>query len=316
MAAAIDAAGSVVSGSPDVRALEWAHDPADWVFVTLWRGLPIGYQRYRFPTRHPDPDAPQDVDVGFTVHLDRSRPAWFWRECERPVFEALLRLGFYTGRSRTRADRPDWIAALRESYGAEEVGRSGDGKWTVLRWDFHRARQLCIGWPARVVVPGWEYQEGTLVVREGREDELELVRQTMETIWSSRLMRRVSPRGSTRQRAIVMQMFEEWMELDKATLLLGFVSGELRHVRAVRRRRGQVSSVAWLTPLLTEQMGMTRALIDWHRRAGYERATAFLPLWQWEHPRVQEHAAKAGIREIRRIPLAQLFVEVERVVEQ
>ena len=55
--------------------------------------------------------------------ISRERPHWFWREAEAPVIRAMRGAGIRSLRSFARADRPDWIAALKRNYGAVEVAR-------------------------------------------------------------------------------------------------------------------------------------------------------------------------------------------------
>ncbi len=218
-----------------------------------------------------------------TVHHTRERPAWFWREAEQPVYRMLRRHGLRSLESRTRSDRPDWIQSLKDNYGAAEVDR--DALTTHLSFPFDMSRFT--GWPTRrSVAPGWSIEAARRRVWEATAEDFPAVRAALDGAWADRPDRR----------ALTDRMLEEWWHLDRATLLLGAVDGELRDARLIRPRRPGVSSVSMLLPAGDDahQDALILGGVRWMAAAGYQTASMFVPADNWASAKAQAVMARAG----------------------
>jgi hypothetical protein len=205
----------------------------------------------------------------YTTHFTRERPHWFWREAERPVFERLRSAGVTRIHSRTRKDRPDWIQALKDNYGAVDDG-VWDDKTVRLRFDPDEALKRCTGWPARRTAgQAWAWAQGPIKVWEGTEADLPAVEALIEQI------------GSESRRAFIRERVKDWWHLDRATLVLSARDGELTTARLIRSRREGKSGLFVFSPLTTERLTHHRTALagvkEWHRRAGYSKITYHTP---------------------------------------
>lgn len=259
----------------------WRSD--GWTLVLAWGATPLQIEQIDL-TSHPP-------TVVLTFHVTRERPHWFWRECERPIFERLRALGHQTLQTRTRRDRPDWIAALVRNYGAVDLGPVDDAR-TALRIDLMAALGRMQGWPPRPVLsPG-----GTL--RSLTPDEADPL---IRSAWDA-----THPRL-----ALTLRMAREWYMLDRAAL----VSSPDGVVRAVRwrDREAQTVSIAWLTPL--RPSAATPEVLTWLRDLGARRVTAFVPATGAARPEVRAMLTALGFAEVgvRRYPRGD-FVEIERAL--
>jgi hypothetical protein len=245
----------------------------------------------------------------YTTHFTRERPHSFWREAERPVFEHLKARGVSRMFSRTRVDRPDWIQALKDNYGAV-----ADGVWderTVrLRFDPDVALSRCTGWPARRRVTSWVKTQGPYMVREVNESdpaEMDRIRAWLLDAWSDNPARGV----------MVARMLTEWVNLDRATLLICERGGTPQQLRAVRTRRGTVAGMAYLVPLPTGDVPAQRLMAlgatEWQIAAGYEKTSTFASRRVWHTPHVQAQVAlEAPVnRQMDRPQFREPFVEME-----
>jgi hypothetical protein len=255
------------------RAAVWFDDPQCWPMTVSWQGRNLSFETYHFT-----PQRPAEVRVGFNVRLQRDRTYRFWREVFTPMFQRLHELGVMTVHSRVRADRPEYLQGLIETYGASRIG--GDAQWATLLYGVDATLAKSQGFPTmRTAAPGWSYQTPLLTIREATPEEIVTLRDTVAGLW------RLVP-GAER----ALQIFDDWMALDAATPIVGLAEGEIRHVRLVRERRPTVSSVAGVTPFSAraEALEVWQGVRAWHQAAGYQRATTFITDEQWAHPRVQQ----------------------------
>ena len=251
--------------------------PSTWQLALEFRGRPLQHELVYLDDRRPT--------VTWTIHFNRERPAWFWREAERPVWGALRAMGHGALLSRTRANRPDWIAGLRANYGAREVGAYRAA--TLLEFPLDDA--VFRGWPARRAV-GATFERGGYATREAQEGEVPALVEHVRGRW------RDAP-----DQALYAQRCEDQYHLDRATLLVTERPGRAGKpdVRAVRFRadRGgrHLGNIALLTPMRQEPMADSlHATKAWMLAAGYSDASIFMPTEYWESPVMQEHARGAG----------------------
>lgn len=232
-----------------------------------------------------------------TYHMNRERPHWFWREAEKPVYEALRAAGVKRIQSRTRADRPDWIQSLKDNYGAVETGE-WDAK--TKRLEYPLDLNVFKGWPARRQV-GFDQTTGRVRTWEATDADLPAVRQ---------LIRNTIPVG---QRAVALRMLDEWWHLDRASILLGARDGSLRYARATRHRKGTRGALAFLSGVFDEptQGQMAAHVKAWCRQAGYTTMTTMIPTRNLANSHIQAHLARAGSRIVGTKAFREEFTEVE-----
>ena len=245
---------------PEAHAwMSLAHriDRADtWQTVLEFGDQPL---QFELITRQDD-----QATFSLTMHLTRERPHWFWREAEAPVVTALGAQGVARLRSFTRSDRPDWIQALKDNYGAVEVAQRAN---TVhLEFSMNEMLQRIQGWPARRRVTTGT--AGTLTLREGTAADLPAL-----DAWIDREL-------ASGRAAISKRVVREWYALDRAALLLVEDAGSLLAAQCLRARRGTTAGWSYLGNLarLGVQNAAVRDLVTaWSRLEGYTRLTTFVP---------------------------------------
>lgn len=230
--------------------------PDQWQFALTFQGRPLQYEVIVFD------EARTTALFTITYHASRERPSWFWREAERPVFEAMGALGIRRLLSRTRSDRPDWIASLKANYGAVEVGTRRGGAVTLLEYPLEMSRFA--GWPARKQA-SFDRTLGRVRVWEATAADLPALHQLIdETVPIAR-------------KALAHRVAEEWWHLDRAALLLGARDGVLRYARAIRHRSGTRGGMAFLSGLFDEpELELSAQLANaWAKQAGYTTLSIF-----------------------------------------
>jgi len=253
-----------------------------WQLCLEWQGQPLQMELVTV--------SGEQATFSYTAHFNRERPPWFWRETERPVFERLKDAGVTSIISRTRNDRPDWIATLKDNYGAVEVG--SDARATRLRFAPDQAIARCQGWPSRRAL-GWSWQRGDVTVREATPLEYPACRAHAAASWGD---------GHSRQ-AIGLRVFDEWTRFDAATVLVCEVDGQLTGVRLMRQRRGTSGGTALPTRWLDgpESMLFTYGCTVWAQEAGYAELITYMPTALIGAPGVARKFAAAGAVPVREI---------------
>lgn len=261
-----------------------------WSMVLEFQGRPLQYEIVMN-------EGEGRALYSFTLHTQRERPSWFWREAERPIFEGLQAHGIETLVSRTWNIREDWIQSLIDNYGAIDRGPF-DAFTRRLEFPLNLGRFQ--GWPSRRQV-GFDQTTGAVRVWEATAADLPAVRQ---------LIQATVPQG---QRAIAMRILEEWFHLDRATLLLGSKDGTLRYARVVRHRKATQASLAFVGALFDEpeQATVTTSIRSWMQQAGYTTASSFVPERLMTNPNMQAQLTRAGATVVRtRTDWRENFVEV------
>ena len=261
--------------------------PDTWQVVLEFEGRPL---QLELITR----DDEGHATIGFTAHFTRERPHWFWREAEAPVIRAMRGAGIRSLRSFARADRPDWIAALKRNYGAVEVARLP--KTVHLEYPLDAMEARFTGWPARRTAgPGWQWTGPRVLVREATEAEIPWLMAELQRIWGL---------GHAAVPNVRRILSEQWA-LDRATLLLGFVDGVLTDVHAYRARTGALVNDAILTRVRDPQADTPQRLIRegltrWCQRVGYDELSGHIPDAVYDSPTFRRYLQHAGARPTRR----------------
>lgn len=256
----------------------WWADPACWPTLTIWRDRVLQYDFFHLQERG-------HVRAGLTLRPDSDRPPWFWRECRRPVIEQLLNAGYRTMDSYIRADRPDFVDAMRELWAASVDGYTADGQWVHLVYDLERCLAQCTGAPERKSIPGWRYDVGPYVVREAYA--VEPLMEALTELW-----------GSTHPRlAVVMDELLAGWELDRGAVLAAERDGIIRAARMIRPRRRPGWCVhTFLEPVTDTEAedALAEAGTVWQLAVGYEVASVFIPDWMAELPAAQARRRYLG----------------------
>jgi hypothetical protein len=238
--------------------------PTTWQLVLEFNGRPLQFELVYLDPLHPT--------VTLTFHMTRERPHWFWREAERPVFEALRARGYQHLWTRTRKDRPDWINALKLNYRATEVTELEHTK--VL--EFPLDTTLFQGWPARRSAGdawSWTHAPTRLTVREMAPDELAGIRRDLAQSWG----RKDHPALPN-----VRRICDEQWALDRATMLVAVRDGILVGAFSLRQRRETVVHSAVLTrfgdPAADPVARLVyRGVCEWAHQVGYQTLTGMIP---------------------------------------
>lgn len=228
-----------------------------WRFILEYKGSPIQAELVTF--------LDGKATINFTMHFNRERPHWFWREAEKPIFERLARAGYKTVFSRTRKDRPDWIAALKKNYGAVEVAE--EEKVRVLEYPIDL--NIFKGIPARLSLGSdWSLSQDNITIREATDIDYSAVVEMVRDAW----------KGNPRLE-LSLRVLDEWWNLDRAALLLMYEDGKLIDARLFRHRTGNIVSVSSLVPLskILRQLALYAGLYhQWARQLGYKKMTTFV----------------------------------------
>lgn len=261
-----------------------------WCMMWEWRGTPIQYENYYL--------CPEHAFLGYDVHFARARPHWFWREAERPVWQALQQAGVETVFARIRVDRPDWVEVLKREYGAVEVGQRGG---TVLRYTLSDAPFK--GWPPRKTAgSGWVYAGSDVTVCEMLDVDMEWVKTAMAGALGS---------GPEVSRAY-LTLEEQWC-LDRSTVLLSFCHRALIGAFSLRLRRDATVSAHtcfWAGDPDVRWRIAYRGVCEWARKVGYQTLTSMVPKEDWDRPTLRRALQHARARVVAKRQFQVPMVEV------
>jgi hypothetical protein len=248
-------------------AHDWWRDPTIWALALDWRAQVLQYEIFHF-------DGKRDTARGgFVTHVSRERPAWFWRECSKPVFLALQSYGFRKMLGHVRPDRKDWADSLAETYGAQNMGLM-NGFWTV-QYDLATMVAQATGWRVpETAGEAWVGIDWPVGVTEVSSDQLDASVGHVAAAWGAR------PRG-----AYAQAMVRERVELDAGTLLWGRVNGALRTIWVMRWKAPGVINWAVATPWdqSPENGHLYRLAVRWCVAAGFPVAQSIWPKHLWDH---------------------------------
>jgi len=182
------------------------------VTVVVWRGRILQYETYHVPGT-----LKATVGVGLALRSGHERPSWFWRECQRPIWEMLLSAGHTMMIAHLLAtDREDFIQGLKDRWAVDEVGRQEGGKIILLRYDIPASLKRCVGWPERRTAgAAWAWTRGSVLVREVLETEYPACRARIVEAWGM---------GHPRA-ALSLRVFDDGAELDMATVIISEIGG-------------------------------------------------------------------------------------------
>lgn len=267
----------------------WHRAPNSWLLVFSWQSRVVQYEHICF-------EGDGCVRFGFTEHVMHERPYWFWRCLEQPVFDQLAAAGIAQAYSLVRSDAVEYVEALKATYAAEDGGQVA-GRFTRLEYALKQTVDRPAAFPARRTAgDGWQWKsaDGNMRVREALDGA------------PARALIKASWKGNPRT-AEILGMFDERVALDSATVLIGETSADGKKytpaiVYVVRERSHEVSLFSTLMPYADAlaQDVATRGVIEWHRAAGYTKATTFFTQAQLDHPsgklRVQQLGGTVGLK--------------------
>jgi hypothetical protein len=263
---------------------EWYLDPACWPLVHTWRGTPIQYETYHF-------EQPQRARGGFTAHVMRERPHWFWALCAVPVWQALGEAGVQVVEGRFRRDREEWIGVVEGIYAGayRSLGPTPNKRWEQTELDVTpalAAAQAAV-LPVRTLGPTWQFTRGDVVVREATATELAALPTWLETEFAG------SP-----QQAEVLRLFDEGMSLDHGTVMVGVTGGTISSARMIRPRRptlGALTTLSRFTPGTAD--AVAEGIFRWALASGYTQLSTWVPTWQLRTPGLSARFTRVGWHE-------------------
>jgi hypothetical protein len=279
--------------------------PDRWKFILEYNSNPLQVELVSFNEGR--------ATISFTMHFNRERPHWFWREAERPIFERLLKAGYQKVYSRTRKDRPDWIESLKQNYGAVEVAE--EEKVKILEYQIDLGRFT--GFPQRKTLPDWSYRNDTVYAREGTAEDLPQIRDLIDKAW-----------GGNPRKLISLNNLEMWMNLDRATSLLIFKDDALIDVKLIRHRRNGVAATSYLIPakaLGNDLYHTSRQIAHlWMKEAGYAQSSfmletnlmgAMLSYWKESAEERQQEAVFVEHPTKFSKPITEVIINIDKAIE-
>lgn len=227
--------------------------PFSWAFVWDYNGRMLQYESVTL-------GLDGKCYLGHTVHIDHTRPHWFWRESQKPVWNALAAAGYSLIRSSLRRDRETWLPHVLEMYQGKRL--LDLPKAFVI--EFRTDADVFQGWPERKTLgPDWQYTEGDVVVTETQN--IGPLQSWLHEKW----------KDSTRL-PMIMNILDRWYNLDKATCLLTHKAGQLVDVRVVRFRRNTTAARSILVPVVGVPDESHRGCHAWAKQAGYTKLTSMI----------------------------------------
>jgi hypothetical protein len=240
-------------------AAQWLDDPMNWAVKTVWKDRVLQIEIFHFNI-----DA-RTVGGGFTAHIDRTRPLWFWRQMSKPVLQCLYGHGFESIKSSVRKDKVKWTEFLKDAYGHELLRETADG--LILRLQIKDAIQKIGDWPARRTMGAdWKWEKDGVTVREAIEADFPNIQQAMDISW-----------GKSERKALALTMLEDRWILDKAAILLASFNGEIIDGRTFRER--QDPTISSFTSLFRWQESKTdyetalEGYKEWQKGVGYKESS-------------------------------------------
>jgi len=278
--AAVQATG--LYGDAITTLEQWWNDPHVWPTVVAWRGQILQYDYF-----HLLPD--RCVQAGLTLRPSRGRGQWFWSEMRRPVLEQLVGAGYRTMVSAIRADRRDWIETMKQLWQATETGTARDYRWVHLQYHLPTALAVAVPVVPQRRLSGWMWERDGVTVREASDAEVATdVPQHLAEHWIAN-----PQRGD-----YVLGLLEAGVELDRGTVLVTEVTGQLEAVRMIRPHGldggGTVGAFVALTRTQSLRVAVEAGVCRWALAAGYSTLLTWVPDVMLRDPELAARLARTG----------------------
>jgi hypothetical protein len=274
-----------------IKAANWLSNEDTWCIKTVWKNKILQIETYHF-------GKDGNVSAGFTSHLDRGRPIWFWRQMAKPVFNALYAHGFEVIRTSIRKDRQDWVDHLKEAYGAEELKQTDIG--IHLRYKIKDSLSLIGEWPIRRTLGSdWKWEKNGVLIREVQQNDFPDIRRELNSSW-----------GESPRKDFALRVLNDRYELDNAQILLAFVDGKIIEGKTIREKEPTMSSITQILAYDQNDSYHTDAYVgflQWQKDAGYKESSFTIetaqvhemvkPIWASRGWKLQTD--KAGVTEYR-----------------
>ena len=272
-------------------ALDWIHSISDWPIVTEYKGEIIQIENYIFKTN----DSESKVYGGFASHIDRGRPHWFWTILGRKLLECFDRLGIETMNFDVVSKYPLYVDFFKRNYGAKELYHEKDSVLVPLRYNISKALEILPKDPEKKTISGWVWEEDSVLVREYKPEDNQLVIDSINKSW-----------GNNSRKQVSFTNLDRWLNLDNATGLLVFNNGELVYPELVRLRAGTIAqqiSLVSLKNIDDETLRLARkGLAQWKLDVGYEISTSFIEkglanslLEKWKINKVPDYSSYLSV---------------------
>lgn len=265
-----------------------------WPLIWEWNGEILQYE-------YVSPGSKTEL-WGSAFHFSRERPAWFWRELEKPLWKKAAELGFRSLLSFVHRENAWRIELLK----GQHDGRLVEDCYNVL---FPLDLKVFKGWPSRRTAgPGWKWTKGSVTIRELRPSETSAFKQRLTELWADDYSQRLP---------LILRLLNDQCGLDQATVLVAEVNGDITYAFAYRPRKPRVANVLTLAHVEDPRVHTLIRLVcqgtqEWLRTVGYSQLTAFVPAELYNHEYfLQRYGQHAGYRPIARyIYSGKTYVEI------
>lgn len=256
----------------------WLSDPLTWPVKVTWKDRPLQIELHRLSTGN-------TLIGGFTAHLDRTRPRWFWKQTALPVLKALYAHGFESINEQVRIDKPHYAEFLSETYG-HEILRSTD-KFINLRLNIKEGISRIGPWPTRRTMGAdWKWEKDGILVREATEKDFPAIYQAIDTSW-----------GDKPRKQLALDNFEAQWNLDSASVLLTFDGGKIIEARSVKERSDMTINIG--VDILKSRADQRTAIADigvniWKKSVGYKESSYIIETKLYE--RIKDQWLQRGLK--------------------
>jgi hypothetical protein len=243
-----------------------------WCLRLAFQGRTLQYSMTQLDLEH------HMAENVLVLRATRERPAWFWREAERPVFAALATLGVTqvqvwippAGPGAGTVRRRAWLEA---HFAASYIGqwRRGGARAWAMPVDLTRFT----GWPARRTAPPW--RRGALTIAAcGLDQALAL----MPALWAG---------YSDTRAADATRVLRERALLDGGTIALGSEHGAPKALWVTRDHvaGGTAAWMTTLTPWAAAPRLLHKGIVEWQLALGYATSVSAWEAWMWNLPRAR-----------------------------
>lgn len=240
-------------------AAQWLSDPYTWNVKVVWKNRILQLENYHF-------GGDNTVSNGFQTRIDRTRPAWFYKQMAKPLLKALYAEGIEIVMATIRKDRQDWADYLKEAYGSEQLKTTDKG--IIFRTRIKDSLALIPEWPARRTLGAdWKWEQDGILVREATDVDVSAISQAIEESW-----------GDNPRKQLAIDNFEAQWNLDSAAILLVMENDKISEVRTFRERkdptinlRTNILRTSKDTKINVSSIGLS----EWQKAVGY-KTTSFI----------------------------------------
>lgn len=241
------------------QAVAWIDDPQAWCVKFMLKSRVLQFEMFHFPE-----NTFNTVYAGFSTHIERRWPLWFWAQLEKPIYQDLVNQGVEDAYGYIRKDRRDWVENIKKIYGSKEIKETD--KYILIRDNLRVVLGNLGEWPSRRIVPGWKFEKDGYLVREVTEADLSQAVSMVEASW-----------GTSPRKELALRAFDDDWDVCNSTFLITLYNGEIVACADVREKTKDISALHYLAKpsYLPPQTDISfEGLVRWHKEAGYKDISA------------------------------------------